>query len=89
MNAIEVLEKRRVDHCLVFMEGLAEGQAGARLACGEVFFREFLFYSMVFDLIPGCALMVFIGSPRNNRKQTESAASRSHNSLVTKTPPWC
>ena len=31
-----MLEKRRVDHCLVSMEGLAEGQAGARLACGEV-----------------------------------------------------
>ena len=31
-----MLEKRRVDHCLVSMEGLAEGEAGARLACGEV-----------------------------------------------------
>ena len=38
VNAFEVLEKRRVDHCLVSMEGLAEGQAGARLACGEVGF---------------------------------------------------
>ena len=36
VNAFEVLEKRRVDHCLLSMEGLAEGQAGARLACGEV-----------------------------------------------------
>ena len=36
VNAFEVLEKRRVDHCLISMEGLAEGQAGARLACGEV-----------------------------------------------------
>ena len=35
-QTFEVLEKRRVDHCLVSMEGLAEGQAGARLACGEV-----------------------------------------------------
>ena len=32
----KVLDKRRVDHCLISMEGLAEGQAGARLACGEV-----------------------------------------------------
>ena len=52
MNAIEVLEKRRVDHCLVFMEGLAEGQAGARLACGEVFFPENS-YSMI---IPGYSI---------------------------------
>ena len=98
VNAIEVLEKRRVDHCLVFMEGLAEGQAGARLACGEVFLekkhiRIFISYSIIIPgysiWFPGCALMVFIGSPRNNRKQTESAASRSHNSLGTKTPPWC
>ena len=36
VQTFEVLEKRRVDHCLVSMEGLAEGQAGARLACGEV-----------------------------------------------------
>ena len=33
---LKVLDKRRVDHCLISMEGLAEGQAGARLACGEV-----------------------------------------------------
>ena len=36
VNVLKVLDKRRVDHCLISMEGLAEGQAGARLACGEV-----------------------------------------------------
>ena len=35
-DARKVLEKRRVDHCLVSMEGLTGGHAGARLACGEV-----------------------------------------------------
>ena len=33
---LEVLDKRRVDHCLISMEGLAEGKAGALLASGEV-----------------------------------------------------
>ena len=32
----EVLDKRRVDHCLLSMEGLAEGASGVRLGWGEV-----------------------------------------------------
>ena len=31
-----MLVKRRVEHCLVSMEGLGEGEAGVRLAWGEV-----------------------------------------------------
>ena len=43
----KVLDKRRVDHCLISMEGLAEGQAGARLACGEVDSIGFTIMSMM------------------------------------------
>ena len=36
LSPVEVMQKRRLEHCLLTMEGLAGGEAGVRLAWGEV-----------------------------------------------------